>query len=131
LDGFAGWYLHGIRVEQSWIERPEQITVSQILTQANIEVRRAMITLKGLSNFLAEAGAKVLDQDSDRAGMPRRLLQIALPQDEPVILVEVQCPSTQKIAHLRVPPNMERCSQAVAWSFGFEALEKYMPEVEA
>ncbi|MBI3929005.1 MAG: hypothetical protein HY319_25910 [Armatimonadetes bacterium] len=45
--------------------------------------------------------------------------------DEP--LAGVRRPSTGRRYHLRVPPATERCSEAVAWTFGFSAPTEFRP----
>lgn len=93
-------------------------------------MRRVLVELMGMPRFAAQARPQVLDRDTDASGMPRRLLRIATPDDEPYTLVEVTCPSTGHRHYLRVPPTVTRCSEAVAWTFGFE-VEAYLPMVEA
>jgi hypothetical protein len=41
--------------------------------------------------------------------------EIQLPED--IMLLKVKCPSTGAYYVLRVPPTMERCQQALAWTF--------------
>jgi hypothetical protein len=84
-----------------------------------------MIERFGLDRFLSNVNAKVLDTDEKRS-----LYKIELPNDEPIVAVKVQCPSTGQIYFLRVPPQIDRCDKAVAWSFGFEKVAEYTPEIE-
>lgn len=130
-DNFTVWFVHGVAVERRWVEQPETITYQEVIKQENVEVRRTMVDLMGLGRFVEQAKAKVLDQDRDSSNMPRRLLEVpAGNNDENIVLVEVQCPSTGKLAHLRVPPTMRKCTDAVAWSFGMDTPE-YAPSLEA
>ena len=112
------------------MEHPERLTARGIMSQANIEVRRVLLDLMGYERFLADAAPEVLDTDTDGGGQPSRLLRVAMGNDEPLTLVEVRCPSTGRDYHLRVPPTMERASQAVAWTFSLEVPD-YAPLVEA
>jgi hypothetical protein len=130
LDGYANYHLHGMRVERDWVEHPEKIDVERVLKEENVELRRALTTLMGYTRFVAEAKAEVLESDIDGGGQPRRLLKIADPMDEDIYLIEVQDPSTGRQYHLRVPPTMKTCREAVAWGYGMPA-ELYAPLVEA
>ena len=52
-----------------------------------------------------------------------------MPRGEPAVIVRVTCPSTGGEYRLRVPPTMQTCAAAVAWTFRKEAKE-YAPTVE-
>lgn len=129
-NGDKNYFLCGMDAESWWCEEPEKLTVQYVLNHENVEIRRELIAQMG-ERFLAEANPVILDEDVDASGMPRQLLRIDLQEDEPYVAVRVQCPSTGKIAHLRVPPSTTRCSEAVAWTFGFTAPDSYQPRIEA
>jgi hypothetical protein len=112
------------------IEQPERITTERITSEGNAEVRKGLIQIVGVGKFLENTQAEVLDQDADRSGMPRRLFRFKAGSDT-WCCVEVECPSKRDKHYLWVPPTMERCSQAVAWTFGFECESDYRPLVEA
>lgn len=59
----------------------------------------------------------------------RRLLQWRLWFDEPVVAVEVVCPSTGEDYLLRVPPETRTCREAVAWTFSLPSYQ-YAPLLE-
>ena len=130
LDGYKDYFYHGVSLPSWVIEEPSKITHKTILEERNVEVRRCMIERIGYAAFLKQADPKTLDKDKDVSGMSRRLLSIEVPNDEPVVVVEVNCPSTRHKHLLRVPPTVKTCSEAVAWSFDFEA-KKYAPLTEA
>lgn len=130
LDGYGSYFLHGMGVQQDWVEQPEKIDVQRVLGEQNIELRRALVTLMGYSRFVAECKAQVLDKDIDGGGQPRRLLKIAQRDDEDIYLIEVTDPSTGRQYHLRVPPTTRSCREAVAWGYGLPA-DRYAPLVEA
>jgi hypothetical protein len=92
-------------------------------------VRRVLLERMGYERFLREAEADVLDEDAD-AGGPRRLLRVALGDDEPLVCLAVRDPSTGRQYLLRVPPNMRSCHQAAAWIAGFDDPDDYHPVVE-
>lgn len=112
--------------DEQIVFHPETITARQVLTERNVERRRVLLERLGYEQFVAEAQTEVLDQDRD-AGGPRRLLLIPLQGDEPLVCLEVQCPSTGRRYLIRVPPPMRQCQQAAAWIAGFENPDQYRP----
>ncbi len=108
---------------------PETLHGADILAEKNAEVRRVMIERVGFEKFVREAKAEVLDTDRDRGG-ERKLLRIALTDDEPIVLVSVLCPSTSRQYLVRVPPATTTCHQAVAWTAGFDNPDDYAPVEE-
>jgi hypothetical protein len=124
---------HGVPVSDRVAFDPESITVEEILRERNQELRRVLLERVGLEWFFANARSEVLDEDFDRGG-PRRLLRIALNSgardDEAVVCVQVQCPSTGGRYLLRVPPSTLTCHEAVAWTAGFSNPRDYRPVVE-
>jgi hypothetical protein len=120
---------HGVPIDERIAFRPETLDAREILAEPNAERRRVMMERFGLDRFMRDAKAQMLDQDRD-AGGPRRLLRIELPDDEPLVCVSVICPSTQRQYMLRVPPTMQTCRQAIAWTAGFDDPDDYRPAVE-
>jgi len=109
--------------------QPESITVEEVLTESNSELRRVLLERFGLERFLSEAKAEVLDEDRD-AGGERKLLRVPMMGDEDLVCVLVQCPSTSRRYILRVPPTMRTCHQALAWTAGFDNPDDYRPLIE-
>ena len=128
-DSWAVYAWHGVRVDQRVIEQPDTITAQESLAETNAEVRRVMVERMGYGKFIAQANPLQLDSDVDGAGQDRRLLRVEMAGDEPLIAVEVKCPSTGRQYLLRVPPQVETCQSAVAWTFGLDAA-KYAPVAE-
>lgn len=128
-DGWGVWAIHGVRVPQRVVEAPESLTVSEILKEPNAEVRRVMLARFGEARFMLQSGA--LPIQSDETG---DLYQIALPSDEPLVLVRVlnatsDDDGSRKPYWLRVPPDMTTARAAVAWTFNTPASE-YHPDRE-
>lgn len=117
---------HSVIVDEQIAFHPETITARQVLIERNAERRRVLLERLGYEQFVAEAQAEVLYQDQD-AGGPRRLLRVALQDDEPLVCLEVQCPSTSRRYLIRVPPTMRQCHQAAAWIAGFDHPDQYHP----
>ena len=126
-DGTGYWFFQGVRVTEQIILKPNTLNPEQILAERNTEVRRVMIERFGLDRFIIGSNAKVLDSDQD--GL-RVLYRIPLAGDEPIVSVRVQCPSTGQVYFLRVPPQIDTCAKAVAWTFGFDKVIDYMPLIE-
>jgi hypothetical protein len=119
----------GVRINQRLAFAPESLTASEILNEANAELRRVMIERMGALEFVKEAQAKILDEDSDVGGR-RQLLQIPLPEDESLVGLNCRCPSTGREYLLRVPPSTKTCHQAAAWIAGFDDPRDYHPDQE-
>jgi hypothetical protein len=136
-DGLAIYAIHGVRVPAFVVERPQEITVEKIDREDNAEVRRAMTDryrhgeqMSGPAAFIRDAGGRRLDYDEKFGTLWRR----ELPDDEPVVLLEVvnatpEKDGTRKRYWLRVPPNMTTAREAAAWTFGLDGNE-YVPEIE-
>lgn len=119
----------GVPISERIAFRPETITVREVTEQANAELRRVLLSRMGYEKFLQEADARTLDQDHDPGG-ERRLLQVALPNDEALVCLAVFCPSTGRQYMLRVPPSVRSCRQAAAWIAGFDSADDYRPIAE-
>jgi hypothetical protein len=116
----------GVRIDARVIFQPETITVAEILGEQNAERRRVLLDRFGVSRFMTETEAVMLDQDTDPGG-PRKLLFVDLKEDEPLVTLSCFCPSTGKNYFLRVPPDMKTCHQAAAWIAGFDDPAHYNP----
>ena len=141
------YFLHGIPVEPRVIEEPETLTVQEILAQPNIEVRHILIRKKGFGVFLKEAQAVMIDSDCESNNSnPRKLYKfefppieiiegVSLPDCDPLVVLHLVDSAKKRLGEpadvfFRVPPNMETCAQAVAWTFGVENPEDYRPSLE-
>ncbi|MEL6186517.1 MAG: DUF6745 domain-containing protein, partial [Myxococcota bacterium] len=108
---------------------PSRLTAQEVLAESNAEIRRVMIERMGYLRFVEESRAKELDADTDPGGA-RRLLSVALEEDEPLVGLACQCPSTGHQYFLRVPPHVTSCHQAAAWLAGFDDPSLYNPAIE-
>ena len=116
----------GVPVDERVAFRPETITVDEIFREQNTEKRRVLLERMGYEKFLSEARAMELDKDRDAGGM-RRLLRVEFAGDEPLVCLNVFCPSTGRQYMLRVPPQMRHCHAAAAWIAGFDNPDEYQP----
>jgi len=129
-DGWSIYAVHGVRVPEYVIMRPSAITVDKITNEQNAEIRRVMLDKFGWDRYLVESGAKAIHQDNYGT-----LYRAELPDDEPLVMVKVTNSTPEpdgsfKDYFLRVPPNITRADEAVAWTFGMTAKE-YQPVMES
>lgn len=99
------------------------VSTQDIIGLPNAEIRRAVVEVVGYEKIVD--GAEVLDESL----IDGTLLRVPLEDDEDLVLVHVQDPSTDRQYFLRVPPNMKTAKQARAWTFGFDAKD-FEPLVE-
>jgi len=119
----------GVRVDERVAFHPEQLTAREALAEKNAELRRVMIERIGYRRFAGEAAAKILDEDKDSGGT-HQLLSINLQEDEPLVGLSCNCPSTGRQYFIRVPPTMKTCHEAAAWMAGFDDPSLYRPQIE-
>lgn len=129
-DGFRVYAWRGVVVDPSFIENKSSITCEKIGAEKNAEMRRVMIDIYGESRYLQDAGAELVFQDKYGA-----LYRLEIPGDEPIVMVKVKNSTPEpdgsyKNYFLRVPPEMVRPRQAIAWTFGLNESE-YCPEFES
>jgi hypothetical protein len=125
-DGWGLWARHGVRVSAWVIECPaEELTRADFFAASNAEVRRIVQERMG-ERFLWEVGARFV------AGGARGILyEVELPGEHERIAryVQVHDASSERVYYLRVPPTVSTAEEAVAWTFGLDAME-YRPARE-
>ena len=120
-DGWGVYVWHGVRVPSSVILEREKLTVAQIVSEKNTEVRRVMRNLYGNERFMRDAGAQEISR-SEKHGC--RLLRLHLPGDPVEIkMAELVCPSTGSVYYERVPPDVMDALEALSWRFGVKPKE--------
>jgi hypothetical protein len=152
-DGWSIFAVHGVRVPEDIILDRASITVARIEGEANAEIRRVMIDLYGPKRYLADSGAKVVHELPANFYLQglrtARLLRKEVPEDEPIIMVDVLNSSPEpdgstKRYTLRVDPAAydgaaaRDCLAAVAstWrnadgSLAFRRPQDYAPVFES
>lgn len=125
----VGLRWRGVTIDERIAFRPETITAKEVLEEVNAELRRVKMERMGFERFLEEANPEVLDSDMAPGGW-RKLFRVEIQNDEPLVCVSVGCLSTARRYLLRVPPQMTRCHQAVAWTAGFDNPNDYAPLIE-
>lgn len=137
FDGFAisysSWglfYIHGVAVSGDIVMNPSSITVKRIEEERNLEVKRIMINRYGLSKFMADSKAIIVQTD-DYGDLMRK----EVPGDEAIVMVKLvnstaEPDGTFKDYFLRVPPTIKTAREGVAWSFSKEE-SHYAPAFES
>ncbi|WTG93514.1 hypothetical protein OH807_04035 [Kitasatospora sp. NBC_01560] len=128
-DGFALHAWRGMPVPANFLAGLGAVTVERIRTEENAELRRVLLEHYGYEQYLADSGAEPLHRDGTGV-----LWRIQLPDDEPVVMVEVvnstaEPDGTFRTYWLRVPPSIRTARAGVAWTFGVPEAE-YHPERE-
>jgi hypothetical protein len=117
-DGWGIYAIHGVRVPQFVVERPDQITLPLIAAEKNAEVRRVMRSRYGEGRYLIETGAKLIDSDHETArkgAAPRCLIEDSEGQR---FLVGTDG-STSRTYYMRVRKEVTTCRQAHESLCGF------------
>lgn len=102
-----------------FLEEGLPITVDRILVTKNQEVKQRLIKAYGYEAFVRDSGAQVIDTRGKD-----RLVAVG-----DVVFLDVKDASTPRRYLLRVPPDMKRVRQAVAWTFDVPE-NNYNPLVE-
>ncbi|MFC5885704.1 hypothetical protein RMN57_35130 [Kitasatospora sp. CM 4170] len=128
-DGFALHAWRGMPVPAEFLAGLGEVTAERIRTEENAELRRVLLEHYGYERYLADSGAEPLHRD--QTGV---LWRIQLPDDEPVVMVEVvnstaEPDGTFRTYWLRVPPSTRTARAGVAWTFGIAEAD-YRPERE-
>ena len=128
-DGFGYCLIHGIEVPEHVVLEPSKITIKEIETERNVEVRRVMMDKYGQSRFLLDSGAKQIHTD-DWGILYRKEVE----DDEPLVMVKVVNSTPEddgsfKDYFIRVPPTTETAKAGVSWTFAQDAA-KYAPEMQ-
>ncbi len=132
-DGYKLYFVAGVNMsEKYYLDPAKNLTAATVLKQQNVEVRKGMIQIMGVENFIAQSGGEVVDEDLDLSGMPRRLIKLSTKDGEnnSFTVIEVECPSKHDKHYLFVPPDIKRCDLAVAWTFGLDSVSDYRPILE-
>lgn len=96
-----------------------------VLDCENQTLKHRALVACGYERFVAEVGATVIDTDGENSLI---LIQQHNKQ-RPIVFVYVKDATGDKRYLLRVPPDMRRVREAIAWTFGIPENE-YRPEKE-
>lgn len=127
-DGCGVYSIHGMTVDPKIILAPETLTVEEIITHYNLEIRRVMLERYGIEKFIQVSGAEHINEDEYGV-----LYRMPMKYD-PFNMVRVlnrtpEVDGTFRTYFIAVPPNTKTAREGVAWSFQMES-DDYNPTVE-
>lgn len=112
-DGWKIYAWKDILIPRDIVEKPESITVSQILNEGNAEIRRAMVDIFGLDRFVVESDSTSLDKQGEY-----ELLRVPYLNNVQMIALKMRCPTTSAVYVHSVHPDCTNVEQALAWKRG-------------
>ena len=117
-DGFGVYAWHGVRVDAQTIFFPETLTVEQVDAEVDMERRRVKIERMGVSKYLQQSGAKVLDMDAltIHGSAPRALMV----DSKGMKWLCGTDGSTKRCYYMSVPNEATTCAQAHNAICGFD-----------
>lgn len=111
------------RVNEFRLLYKTNLSANEIINCGNQAIKRELIAKYGYKELVKNLHSEVLDKNGES-----ELLMIET-NIEPIVLVKVIDPSTADEYLLRVPPTMENCMNAIAWTFNLKA-EEYGPALQ-
>jgi len=109
-DGFSIWSIHGKRVTEQIVMRPETLTLHQIDSESDLDLRAIMLERYGWENYLEDTNAKCLDYRDNLIENTKEALYISDNGNRMV----VSCP-TGRVFSLGVPDDIKTCEEAQIW----------------
>ena len=125
-------YFRGILIPSKYATNPEQLTVKEILSHPNTEVRYAGLEIYGYDRMLEEGEFKLVHHDKKTQAKLLQFKGEGLEEPITVVMVYNSTPEpdgTVKKYFLSVPPNMKTCAEAIAWTFRKDPKD-YHPDIE-
>ena len=122
--GFAAW--RGTTVPGHWIVGSKKPTAKEVLSHANVEVRRSGCEIIGWDAVLTELNASMVDSHPNpEIG---DLFEVNLPDAGKERFIRVRC-GTGRTFVLPVPPSCRTALEANAWTYGIDDYESFSVEV--
>ena len=92
-DGWGIYAVHGVRVPEYIVMKPNKITTKAIDDESNAEIRRIMIDRYGLSRYVTDSGAKTIHELPEnyfvKGLRTARLLVKEVRDDEPIVMLDM------------------------------------------
>jgi hypothetical protein len=109
-DGYRIYALSGVPVSERIILHPETITIDEVMSQGNAEIRRVLIMKMGPGEYLKKSGAVLVDMDSLTltGSAPRALIMDKFDQ---MWLIGTDG-STARVYSMAVPDWVKTCREA-------------------
>jgi hypothetical protein len=120
-DGWSVWAWKGVEVPRWIIEQPEQITLTSIDDEMDVQVRRCMIEIMTPQRYVADGGAARVAEDETGILWRKTWLGYDAWAAVEVINATPEPDGSRKHFFLQVPANLETAREAVAWTYGMRA----------
>jgi hypothetical protein len=120
-DDFGIYVIDGhlIPLDQAYIvTNPEKITTDAISQERDVEIQRFMIQQYGVSEYLTDIKAKVLD--ADYTGLDGSSLRTLMEDNTGMKWLVGSDGSTGRVYHMSVPDEASTCSEAHQLIAGFD-----------
>lgn len=130
---FGGENIDIIAIEATALIRLEEsmpLYIEDIFNVKNQEIKHQYLKAFGLERFIKEGNGQLVSQDDYG-----KLYKVISKQekgnsrDDEVMIVIVKCATTDREFPLRVPNNMRKAKEAVAWTFGLRE-DQYNPSLQ-
>ena len=116
-----GWlkkyYYHGVLLPEKYGKvHPNKWQSEWLLSEKNAHLRRMLIQKIGYSQICEELSSVILDswQEYELLKIEENINSNEI-DIEPIVLLKMVCPSTNKIHVLRVPPKLTSAREAIQW----------------
>ena len=110
-DGLSVYAINGHTIPDWVIEQPELITVDKIKTEVNAETKRIMMEIYGISEYLMDIKAKVIDVDPG-LGLEGSAMRTLIEDDGGQKWLIGSDGSTKRIYHMPVQNHVKTCAEA-------------------
>ena len=116
-DGWGVYAIHGVRVPEYVIMRPDEITIEKIKDESNAEVKRIMRERYGEGRYLKDIGAKVIDTDARDVSVAdicegRSVARALVEDDEGNRFLIGTDSTTTRVYYMQVPNTCNTCQEA-------------------
>jgi hypothetical protein len=115
-NGLEAYSLEGQAMPATWIRDPLSVPLSAVVEERNAERRRILRVLYGDGRYLRDVGAEVIDVDAvavDRvSGGGGTITRALLRTNDGEQYLVGSDGSTDRVYHMRVPPNVKTCHAA-------------------
>jgi len=111
---FELYHLNGVLVDKKIVITPsDKITVKQILSEKNVEVRRELLRKVGIDNFIKKSKSKPIEISDDKQ---YELFKIKIGTDKYGMYLKMKNPSLENTYHFEgVSDECNTIEKALAW----------------
>lgn len=113
-DGFSVWAIDGVILDEQVVLRPETLTLEQINSTLNQEIRAIMINRYGWLKYLEESKAKCIDNRYNEIEGTKEALYVTPGTRGNGHMLIATC-TTGRIFHMSVPNSIKTCAEAQVW----------------